>query len=161
MIEHEPTLDMFPLSDAGRARREAILHVLISAQRRRVRVRRAARSGAALVVVTLAAAAAYRGASLGPVSSPGTIAAGSARLDSTSPEVVSRVASIVHTDDAILARVSVQRTTLPVSIDDDQLLALLREAGRDDGIVRVHGRAMITSELAVESGGWEAPPGRL
>lgn len=135
------------LSARGAARREEILGVMLAAQRGRVRRRRAARAGAMLGVLAVAGAAVYFGVSRGPggMATPEKRFAGGpvAPLTPALP-----AAYFVQTDPSIVWRVSVQgRSAAAVMIDDEELTRLLREAGREEGIIRVGGRVMLESEV--------------
>ncbi len=133
------------LTSRGEVRREEILGVVLSAQRARVRRRRAVRAGAlALTVLAVSAGAAY----VGMVRGAGGVPSKGHRIAEgpVLPTPVAR-AYIVETDASILERVSVVRRPAAGVIDDDELTRLLREAGRAEGIVRVGGRVMLESEI--------------
>lgn len=134
------------LSARGAARREEILGAMLAAQRGRVRRRRAARAGAMLGVLAVAGAAVYfgvSGGSGGPVGPVERVADGP--IAPPAPEVPA--AYVVQTDPSIVQRVAVHSGSAAVMIDDDELTRLLREAGREEGIIRVGGRAMLESEV--------------
>jgi hypothetical protein len=135
------------LTSRGEARREEILGVVLSAQRARVRRRRAVRAGVlAVTVLAVSAAAAYVGMVRGAAGVP----IGGRRIAEApaAPAPVAR-ACLVETDPSILERVSVVSRPASGVINDDELTRLLREAGRAEGIVRVGGRAMLESEIVV------------
>ncbi len=130
------------LTARGEARRDEILGVVLSVQRARLRRRRAMRAGVAAAALLVAAGAAYLAAAGG--GAPATdrrIAEGPA-----APTLAAR-AYIVETDPSIVERVSVVARSAAAVIDDDELTRLLREAGREEGIVRVGGRVMLESEV--------------
>jgi hypothetical protein len=148
MDELMPRPDRLGLSEAGLARRNEILDRALRAQRWRVRRRRSvqgAASAAVVVAMLLAARMTFAPSAPGPV---GPIASHDApaetsahprvQIVSTSPATYERLAH-AGDDDGIEV------------IDDDELLALLRGAGRQAGIVRVQGRVEVVGEAGVIS----------
>ncbi len=132
------------LTSRGEVRREQILGVVLSAQRARVRRRRAVRAGALVTVLAVSAGAAYVGMVRG---AGGTSSQGRRIAEGPVMPAPAARAYLVETDPSILDRVSVVSRPAAGVIDDDELTRLLREAGRAEGIVRVGGRAMLESEI--------------
>lgn len=134
----EPGMDV--LSAGGTARREAILAAVLRAQRARVRQRRALRGTGSLLLLGLGAGVVYAALSRTPPPAP---PAPGDRVARGAPEVRHGAAAaapswVVEVDESILSR---------VSVTDDELGRLLRQAGKSDGIIRVGGRAMLESDV--------------
>lgn len=144
------SIDSADLSPAGQARRDAILSLLLRAQNGRIRRRRTIRAATVFAVVALGGGAAYVGATRGPVGGGASRISGTtvrhAEGSAASGSVI-LTASLVHADASILDRVAVRRDAAAPIIGDDELAELLREAGREAGIVRIGGRAVLASEL--------------
>jgi hypothetical protein len=124
----------FFLSEAARTRQRADLPRLLSAVRWRRRRRRLAQGAA----VTMAVAALWFAFGLG---------AGPAGPGRPSETVNAPRWTVVHDDPGVLARCTVP--TVERSewwIDDAGLRALLREAERPDGIVRVRGQVLVSAD---------------
>lgn len=153
------------LTGAGETRRDEILRVAQRALRRRRRRRTASK------VALIAGCVAVATASIGGVWRASNAHSGReiARSGEWSQSVLSpgtmpprHAFLLVRTDPEIVGRVLV--LTHPIRpdqlVDDDQLEALLREAGRPEGIVRVRGRAVLASEVrTLARGGGAAGPG--
>ncbi len=142
---HEMPLMSDGLSERGRMRRDEILEVALRAQHRR-RVRRRAVRGALAVapVVVIVGAAWLVMSGPGPVTTPspvGPIAEAPSQHHAESAPAINDVPMPS----------GVRLTSTPIKaqqIDDAELLALLAEAGRPDGLVRIDGVTMLASELA-------------
>jgi len=136
------------LSDAGAARRDAMLRELQRAVVRRRRLRTALRSSAGLLTVTtiLALVILYDRPSseLAPKESPPSF-----------PVLTSVHLKIVHDEPGIVARHLVETRPIDpkIILDDDALLESLAAIGRPTGLIRVQGKLILTEKVADE------PPG--
>ncbi|MFM9996528.1 MAG: hypothetical protein ACKVU4_12105 [Phycisphaerales bacterium] len=165
----EDAMSLFPsdtveLTAAGQGRRDAMLPLLLGVQRERVRRRRTGRAAAVFAVVALGGSAAYVGATRGTAGGASRIAGTTVRdaEGSTASGSTILTTSLVHADASILDRVVFRGSAGAAVVDDAQLAELLREAGREAGIVRIGGRTVLASELAPSSatGGPTEPSGR-
>ena len=138
-----------PLSPSGRVRRAAMLRALKAEVGRRRRRRRALRAGAAALALGAAvlAAALRVPRETPPPDLPG---GGDARMAGPPaaagpvPGAEPRV-EVVHDDPGVLERIRAGGAPDPsIWIGDDELLALLREAGRSCGLVRTGGAVYLT-----------------
>lgn len=141
-----------PLSEAGRARREAMLPVLERAMAGRIRQRRTIRAGAGLAVVVLAGFVLTRSWPTTPgmprVQPP--IAAVNP-APGIEPPLGMQYASfhVVETQPGISAI---------VEVDDEKLLKELRELGHPTGLIRTRGEVILTADIGLEPTG-QAPGG--
>jgi hypothetical protein len=143
-----------PLSPAGHARRQQILTLAQSALASRRRRRTKARIAAA-AVLTLGALAltllATRAAPTTP--SPSLTPAPTLTRSGPTPAPAHHLlVQYIHTDLAALERARITTQAIPPAalIDDDQLQDLLRESGRDPGLIRVGNRIVLSSDLSAE-----------
>lgn len=161
------------LSARGEARRGEILGLLYTAQRSRRRRRMAARGVLAVAPMVLVAGLVML-MRAGPAAPS---KAGPVAIAPPAPAPVVPVAPESETPDAAPSRIQMVQTsptldrwlvsTPPprpeVFIDDDQLLALMAEAGRPTGLIRTRGRVILTAgdfESRPEGPGSSAPDRR-
>jgi hypothetical protein len=145
----------FQLTGPGMARRREILERAQSALRWRRRRRSALLAGSIVLIpagAALTALAAHRLSAPALRGAPGTTAVSALTL------------RLVRDDPSILARVSVPTRPLEgsVLIGDRELRGLLREAGCDEGTIRIEGRFLLASDLAADrpdAGSRPAGPG--
>lgn len=142
------------LSEAGSARREAMLGVLGNALAARVRRRRVWRAGGAMAVL-LAGVAIVIAVRPVRIAAP-TIVAAPAPAPAPSPApgpapaapaLAMRYATFreVQTDPRILEGETQSRITV---IDDSRLLRELREMGHPTGLIRTRGSVVLTADVA-------------
>ena len=147
MDELMPHADRHELSDAGEARRDRILERALAAQRWRVRRRRSVQgAGGALAVVAVVLAA--RTSIAPPAAAPsGTTDPIAHAPRDPAPAARPRV-EIVSTSHADYERLTARGDAGAVDvIGDEELLELLRGAGRPAGIVRVQGRVEVVGDV--------------
>lgn len=149
------------LSSAGEARREEILGRLESAQAWRRRRRHAARAAAisapilvlAIVVAQLRPHSAPTPGPIadsnpaGPWSVPSTLEMTEQTL-AAAPRSAARI-EMVATDPGILDRLALKTAAVPAEtyIGDDELMALMAEAGEPTGLIRARGRVILSADL--------------
>ena len=138
MNEH----DQSPLSDAGRARREAMLGELITQMQRlhrRRRVERTAAASACLVALLI-------GLSLlaMPARGPATHLP---RVAETPKPAADASIEIVRTDPSVLQRFAARTTSRAILLDDEALLDELAAMGRPAGLIRSGDRVWLTADV--------------
>lgn len=142
------------LSMCGEARRAEILERLLHAQRHRRHRRAAGTFALAIAPIILIAAVAWVAADAlhrhAPAQNNDRFA--HQQSDATHPPEGTSESTI---DPAWIIRVQSRAER----ISDSELLSLLAEAGKPDGLIRVHGRTMLASELTREAAADDnAPP---
>jgi hypothetical protein len=145
------------LSAAGLARREAILDVLVRAQRGRRR-RAAAIRGAGAAAIALTIATAWIVAS--PRPAPRTLAAPARITEAAAPRAP--MIAVVRNDPSVLRRLAAPAEPIRVNVIDDQELSrLLVRAGRPTGFIRSGDRFLLASDVPPPDRNTESPrPGR-
>ncbi len=137
------------LSEAGEARRGAILRQMEASLRRRVQRRRAARGlGAGLAVVLLAGGAALllRTPGAAPVPRPGPGPIATAGENASPAGLTMRHATFQVVQTRHIPGLSGGAAAV-TTIDDDQLLAELQAMGRPTGIIRTRGTVVLTGNV--------------
>jgi hypothetical protein len=153
------------LTAAGEVRRDEILRAAQWALRWRRRRRTASKVAliaGCVAVATASISGVWRASNAHSGREIARSGEGSERVSSPGTTPTKHAFLLVRTDPEIVERVLVH--THPIRpdqlVDDDQLEALLREAGRPEGIVRVRGRAVLASEVrTLARGGGAAAPG--
>ena len=132
-----------PLSRGGRTRREALRTALegaVVARRRRRTAARFATAAIAVAVLALWIRADFAGSA--PAGESGAVA----RADGL--RLRNAVLEVVRNDPRVIARATVREPLAADTwIDDDELLRLLRAAGRPTGLVRSGDRVILTATL--------------
>lgn len=152
--------DQGRLSSDGLRRRDAMLELLLAAQRgemlRRRRVARTMRATAACVVLAAVSAAAWMlrspaGSVVAPRASEEPVAAQSGGEASPVPieQSPSPTSLIVRVpgDPTVLDRLRAHGTGQTQWLDDDDLLQQLRANGRPTGLIRIDGRTILTADV--------------
>lgn len=134
------------LSAHGVARRHEILGVVLGAQRRR-RIRRRA-STVALAAAPLAILACWAAFSVWNAPAPQQPIAHASPHHHDPDAVAPRHEVAAERDDEREASTQTPTRITTTRITDGELLALLAEAGRPDGLVRVGNQTMLASEFA-------------
>jgi hypothetical protein len=155
-------MEPWALTAAGDSRREEIRILSERALSLRVRRRRTLRAGAAGASALLLILAAFRAFPARPQTAPPA-----PQVADNGPQVIDGPLPLVHSTSAesppALTRLTVEhlgddpgvlnrlRAAAPPSqtlpIDDDELLELLAQSGRPDGLIRLRGRVMLSSHL--------------
>jgi hypothetical protein len=140
-----------PLSSAGQQRREAILGLMQHVARRRRIRRRALRATAACAVILLTAALAlhWRPRGGGGVVTPIDPIARTAPTEQ--PPTPKVTIGRIETDPTIVQRWSVGSLPEPQSIDDDDLLRTLADAGEPAGLIQTGGQTILVSSAPLNS----------
>jgi hypothetical protein len=167
--EHSEPDGTAVLSLEGARRREEILqHAAGALQRRRMRRRgrQIAAAGAAALIALAAAVYVLPREGHAPHAPIAELPERSAppaprQADDASPVPARSLrVVVVHNDPTILERSRISGNARPVvHIDDDELLHLLAEAGRPEGLIRAGGRVMLTSEVQAAAKRQRALPG--
>jgi hypothetical protein len=169
--------EVVPLSAEAMERKGAILAAAERALGRRILRRRALRTSAVVSAAVALAVGIVQLQGSGGTPAPGgagTIiaergeessngAADDAALEREVPEApVRRIRiAIVQDDSTVLERLRADdRARLSLAIDDETLLDLLHAAGRREGLIRVGGRVMLSSEVRAMAEAREESPER-
>jgi hypothetical protein len=138
MNEH----DRSALSDAGRARREAMLDELVVQMQRLHRRRRAQRTAAAsaCMVALIIGLSLLAMPARGPAIDTPPIVQARQPARETSIE-------IVRTDPSVLERFAARTTSRAVFLDDEALLDELAAMGRPAGLIRSGDRVWLTADV--------------
>jgi hypothetical protein len=134
--------DRSSLSEAGRARREAMLGELVGQMQRlhhRRRVQRTAAASACMVVLLIGLSLLAMPARRPGADSPPMVVA---------PKPAPGISiEIVRTDPSILQRFAVRTTSRAILLDDEALLDELVAMGRPAGLIRSGDRVWLTADV--------------
>jgi hypothetical protein len=146
-----------PLTSAGQSRREAILRLMHETARRKRRRRQVVRTTAAcavaLVMTSLVIHWRPRNGGSGEAVPTPTDYATTQSAPSEPPKHVAVVIGRIETDPTILQRWSIspqikpEQATLP-TIDDDDLIRTLADAGQPAGLIQIAGRTTLVTSPA-------------
>lgn len=158
-----PECEPAPLSPAGQARRDRMLAVVMPAVHARRRRRRAAAAAAAAAPVLLVGVLVWVLHPTQPQGSPEPHGNPAAHASPAASEAEAFLASMVIRDRPELLKQAIVRgdASSIERISDDELLALLEEAGEPSGLIRTRGTALTAADVRGGAEPGMEPSGRL
>jgi len=143
------------LTSQGQARRETIFRLMQEAARRRRTRRRIIRSSAGCAVIVLIMTVAIRWRSHGGGGGAMPLNYATTHPAPIAPPSDPRVViGRIETDPTILARWSIAPREQPIqslpSIDDDDLIRTLADAGQPEGLIQVGGQTTLVTSSAAQ-----------